>query len=142
MGLERGAAIINFVVITAALSSCNGGIFSSGRILYTLAQTNHAPKIFSKIASNGIPLHASVSHHRLYFLSAAGLNYFAPAQAFEYLTSAVTFIGILVWLSILFTHAQFMSHAETSRASMSFTLICPFGLIRAYWSQVFSSLSS
>ena len=106
MGLERGAAIINFVVITAALSSCNGGIFSSGRILYTLAQTNHAPKIFSKIASNGIPLHAMFLTIAFIFVG-AGLNYFAPAQAFEYLTSAVTFIGILVWLSILFTHAQF-----------------------------------
>jgi AAT family amino acid transporter len=35
------------------------------------------------------------------------INYWAPQRAFEYLTAAVTFIGILIWLSILFTHARF-----------------------------------
>jgi AAT family amino acid transporter len=37
----------------------------------------------------------------------AGLNYFTPAEAFEYLTAAVTFIGILVWLAIIYTHSIF-----------------------------------
>ena len=106
MGLERAAGVINFVVVTAALSSCNGGIFSSGRILYTLAQTGHAPKIFGKIAQNGIPMYAMFLTVGFLF-TGAGLNYFAPAQAFEYLTAAVTFIGILVWLSILYTHTKF-----------------------------------
>ena len=106
MGLERAAGVINFVVVTAALSSCNGGIFSSGRILYTLAQTGHAPKLFGKIAPNGIPMYAMFLTVGFLFIG-AGLNYFAPAQAFEYLTAAVTFIGILVWLSILYTHTKF-----------------------------------
>lgn len=34
MGIKTAAGIINFVVITAALSSCNGGIFSTGRMLW------------------------------------------------------------------------------------------------------------
>lgn len=106
MGLERAAGVINFVVVTAALSSCNGGIFSSGRILYTLAQTRQAPKILGTIAPNGIPMYAMLLTVAFLFIG-AGLNYFAPAQAFEYLTAAVTFIGILVWLSILYTHAKF-----------------------------------
>ena len=38
IGIAKATGIINFVVLTAALSSCNGGLFSTGRMLYTLAQ--------------------------------------------------------------------------------------------------------
>ena len=58
MGLDKAAGLINFVVITAALSSCNGGIFSSGRILHTLARSQQAPAWFGHIAPNGIPARA------------------------------------------------------------------------------------
>ena len=43
IGIPAAAGIINFVVITAAASSCNSGIFSTGRMLYTLAQFGQAP---------------------------------------------------------------------------------------------------
>ena len=43
VGIPAAAGIINFVVITAAASSCNSGIFSTGRMLYTLAQFRLAP---------------------------------------------------------------------------------------------------
>ena len=36
VGITAAAGIINFVVITAAMSGCNSGIFSAGRMLYTL----------------------------------------------------------------------------------------------------------
>jgi AAT family amino acid transporter len=106
MGLDRAAGVVNFVVVTAALSSCNGGIFSSGRILHTLAQAHQAPSWFNSIAPNGIPLRAMLVTIAFLF-AGAGLNYFTPSEAFEYLTSAVTFIGILIWLIILYTHVCF-----------------------------------
>ena len=43
MGIPAAAGLINFVVLTAALSSCNSGIFSTGRMLYNLAQQEQAP---------------------------------------------------------------------------------------------------
>jgi AAT family amino acid transporter len=106
MGLEKAAGVINFVVVTAALSSCNGGIFSSGRILHTLAQSEQAPTWFKHIAPNGIPIRAMMMTVVFLFLG-AGLNYFHPSEAFEYLTAAVTFIGILIWLCIIYTHGCF-----------------------------------
>lgn len=47
VGISAAAGIINFVVLTAALSGCNSGMYSSGRMLYTLAQNGQAPKIFA-----------------------------------------------------------------------------------------------
>ena len=55
VGITSAAGIINFVVLTAALSGCNSGIYSSGRMLYTLAQNGQAPKIFGKLSENGVP---------------------------------------------------------------------------------------
>ncbi len=106
MGLDKAAGVINFVVVTAALSSCNGGIFSSGRILHTMANAGQAPAWFAHISPNGIPIRAMLVTTVFLFLG-AGLNYFTPKEAFEYLTAAVTFIGILIWLTILYTHVRF-----------------------------------
>ena len=56
MGITAAAGIINFVVITAAMSGCNSGIYSAGRMLYTLGVNGQAPKFFTKVTKNGVPL--------------------------------------------------------------------------------------
>ena len=38
------------------MSGCNSGIYSAGRMLYTLAMNGQAPKFFAKLSSNGVPL--------------------------------------------------------------------------------------
>ena len=106
MGLKTAAGLINFVVITAALSSCNGGIFSSGRILHTLANNRHAPAVFGHLSQSGVPARAMYITILFLFIGVI-INFVAPSEAFEYLTSAVTFIGILVWMAILYTHWRF-----------------------------------
>lgn len=58
LGIRTAAGIINFVVLTAALSSCNGGIFSTGRMLYNLAQQGHAPREFGETTASGVPRRA------------------------------------------------------------------------------------
>jgi amino acid transporter, AAT family len=55
LGIPAGADIINFVVITAAASSCNSGIFSTGRMLYGLARLGQAPRVFGKVSSRSVP---------------------------------------------------------------------------------------
>ena len=58
MGLPAAALVINFVVITAAASSCNSGIFSTGRMLYTLAHFGQAPKASGRsTATTSLPRH-------------------------------------------------------------------------------------
>ena len=106
MGLKTAAGLINFVVITAALSSCNGGIFSSGRILHTLANNRHAPAVFGHLSQSGVPARAMYITILFLFIGVL-INFVTPSEAFEYLTSAVTFIGILVWMAILYTHWRF-----------------------------------
>ena len=54
VGITFAAGLINFVVLTAALSGCNSGIFSASRMIYTLAKRTNA-KVFTKVMKNGVP---------------------------------------------------------------------------------------
>ena len=58
VGITIAAGLINFVVITAAMSGCNSGIFSSSRMVYTLAQKGQMPRIFTKVMRTGVPFFA------------------------------------------------------------------------------------
>ena len=55
VGIPGAAGIVNFVVLTAALSSCNSGIFSTGRMLYTLAGFRQAPAALRKVSRQKVP---------------------------------------------------------------------------------------
>jgi AAT family amino acid transporter len=106
IGLREAAGIINFVVITAALSSCNAGIFSGGRLLYALSANGYAPSPFAKLSKYGVP-HRAVMATVAVCMTGVVLNYFVPDKAFQYVMAAVTFIGLMVWIAILITQIQF-----------------------------------
>lgn len=55
-GLPAAAAVINFVVLTSALSSANSGVFSTSRMLFGLANDNAAPVALRKLSAANIPL--------------------------------------------------------------------------------------
>lgn len=57
VGVTIAAGIINFVVITAALSGCNSGIFSASRMIYALAEKGQVPSFFLKVNKRGIPFY-------------------------------------------------------------------------------------
>ena len=116
LGLAGAAGFVNFVVVTAALSSCNGGVYASGRMLFALASDRQAPRPLGEISQQGVP-RAAILFTVLVGTLGVGINYWAPQRAFEYLTSAVTFIGILIWLSILATHARFRRRLGPERVA-------------------------
>ena len=115
MGLREAAGVINFVVITAALSSCNAGLFSGGRLLLGLSKVGNAPKIFSELSTAGVPAKAIVMTALLPTLGVA-LNYFVPEKAFQWITAAVTLIGLLVWIAILYTQIRFRKSLSKEEA--------------------------
>ena len=96
IGLPAAAGIINFVVITAAASSCNGGIFSTGRMLYTLAQFGQAPRAFGKVNRNHVPA-TGITASVAVMLIGVVLNYFIPEQVFVYVTSVALVGALWTW---------------------------------------------
>ncbi|WP_414714888.1 amino acid permease [Sporomusa sp.] len=106
LGISGAAAIINFIVVTAALSSCNAGIYSSGRFLYSMALRGEAPACFSKLNSSCVPARG-IFGTVLVILIGVILNYVAPAQVFVYVTSLNVTGALWTWLMILLTQLKF-----------------------------------
>ena len=92
VGITAAAGIINFVVITAAMSGCNSGIYSAGRMLYTLAMNGQAPKFFAKLSSNGVPLFGTAGV-LVGLVIGVILSYIAPKNLFVYVYSASVLRG-------------------------------------------------
>ena len=60
------AGIVNFVVLTAAASATNSGIYSNSRILFGLAKQGLGPKVLTKTNSNGVPYLQCLFHQSRY----------------------------------------------------------------------------
>lgn len=116
LGIPAAAGIINFVVITAALSSCNSGIFSTGRMLNNLSFQGQALTIFKKINRKGIPAFAIIFSVFI-LLFGILLNYVAPKQVFIWLISISTFATVWTWFIILVAHIKFKKQYKKSEKS-------------------------
>ncbi|WP_395296024.1 amino acid permease [Kitasatospora hibisci] len=106
IGIPAAAGIINFVVLTAALSSCNSGMYSTGRMLRDLALRGQAPKGLTTLNSRRTPAAAITLSCALMGLGVL-LNAFVPARAFEYITSVATVCGLWTWAMILISQIRY-----------------------------------
>lgn len=112
VGITAAAAIINVVVITAAMSGCNSGIFSSSRMIYTLAEKGQMPSIFLKVNKNGIPLYTVLAVSAGIFIGVI-LDIVLPfllgkdTNIFVYVYSASVLPGMVPWFAILISHIQY-----------------------------------
>ncbi|WP_390175467.1 amino acid permease, partial [Staphylococcus pseudintermedius] len=102
IGITIAAGLINFVVITAAMSGCNSGIFSSSRMIFTLAQHRQLPAIFTKVMRNGVPFY-TVLAVSIGILIGVILNVVLPQfidgseNIFVYVYSASILPGMIPW---------------------------------------------
>ncbi|WP_306322348.1 MULTISPECIES: amino acid permease [unclassified Streptomyces] len=106
MGLGIGAAIVNFVVLTAALSSCNSGMYSTGRMLRDLAQNSQGPQFFTKLNKNGLPV-IGTTFSAAMMLVGVWINYQWPGEAFNYVVSFATISGMWAWIIILICQIRY-----------------------------------
>ncbi|BCO33952.1 putative amino acid permease [Mycobacterium heckeshornense] len=56
--IPAAAGIVNFILLTAALSSCNAGIYSTGRMVHSLSERGEAPAALQALSSRHVPLPA------------------------------------------------------------------------------------
>ncbi|OHX14086.1 amino acid permease [Chromobacterium sphagni] len=106
LGIPAAAGIINFVVLTAALSSCNSGIYSTGRMLFNLAEQKQALPLFARVSKNGVPVPALLLSIAALLVGVL-LNYLAPKEVFTWLTAISTFGAVWTWLIILLAQLRF-----------------------------------
>ncbi|MFE7799547.1 amino acid permease [Nocardia sp. NPDC057440] len=103
IGIPASAGIINFVLLTAALSSCNSGIYSTGRMLRSLSLRREAPAVVGTLNSRSVPF-AGICLSAGVMVLGVIINAIAPDKAFAYITSVSTVGIIFVWGIILVCH--------------------------------------
>ncbi|MFG2426266.1 amino acid permease [Streptomyces sp. NPDC048590] len=118
MGLGIGAAIVNFVVLTAALSSCNSGMYSTGRMLRDLALNGQGPKVFTKLTKTGLPFTGTTFSAAL-MLVGVWINYQWPGDAFNYVVSFATISGMWAWIMILVCQIRYRAKADRGELPQS-----------------------
>jgi AAT family amino acid transporter/D-serine/D-alanine/glycine transporter len=118
MRIPAAASIINLVVITAATSSCNSGIFSTGRMLYSLAQRGQAPAGLARLSAQHIPS-AGINVSAAVMLIAVILNYLVPEKAFVWVTSISTVGTLWTWGIIMISHRNYRRAVAAGRVRAS-----------------------
>lgn len=106
MNSEIVATVLNAVVLTAALSVYNSGVYCNSRMLYGLARQGNAPKALLKVNKRGIPL-AALGVSALATAACVAINYFMPGEAFELLMGLVVSALIINWAMISIIHLKF-----------------------------------
>lgn len=112
VGITAAASVINFVVLTAALSGANSGIYSSSRMLYKLAHEGEAPKTFGYISKRIVPSHAIIGITSGIFIGFM-LNVLAQflnkslANIFVIVYSSSVLPGMVAWFVILLAELRF-----------------------------------
>ncbi|WP_216894410.1 amino acid permease [Nocardia alni] len=105
LGIHGGATFMNLVVLTAAFSSLNAGLYSTGRILRSLSMNGTAPKIASRMNKNGVP-YVGILATGCVALLGVGLNAVVPAKAFEIVMNMSALGTMFAWTTITLCQLQ------------------------------------
>ena len=106
IGITIAASLINLVVLSAAASACNSAIYSTGRMLRSLAQEGSAPKKFRRLTSHRVPGNALVFSTIVIFISVV-LNYVMPSEVFTLVSSIATTCFLFIWGMLVYTHLKY-----------------------------------
>jgi len=120
--LDNGwvASALNFIVLTAALSVYNSGVYCNSRMLLGLAVQGNAPRALTRINARGVPvagLAASAAVTALCVL----VNYLIPTNALKILMMLVVAALVINWAMITITHLKFRQHLREQGRQAAFS---------------------
>jgi AAT family amino acid transporter len=127
IGITAAASIINFVVITAALSGSNSGIYSASRMSYTLANNGQLPKRFLMLNRHGVPFYSVIAISFGIFLGVV-LDFVMPLFAkgadniFVMVYSSSVLPGMIPWFVILISQLEFRKQHKDQMAQHPFKM--------------------
>lgn len=135
-GLGVAAGLVNFVVLTAAASSTNSGVYSTSRMLFGLSWAGNAPHVFRRLTARSVP-GASLVFTCAFLLTSIPLLYTSHSiiAAFTKVTSVAIVLFILVWCIIVVSYLRFRSLRPELHEASAFRL--PGGRVTAWLSLAF-----
>ncbi|HEX7340873.1 MAG TPA: amino acid permease [Rhodanobacteraceae bacterium] len=114
LGIPAAPSILNLVVLTASISVYNSGMYSNGRMLYSLAEQGNAPRMFLRLGRNQVPWVGIVFSSVCTFVVVV-INFLVPHGAFMRVMAVATAAAALTWLMIVLVHLKFRkAHARSN----------------------------
>jgi L-asparagine permease len=111
VGIEGVDVIMNLVVLTAALSSLNAGLYSTGRILRSMSLAGSAPRFAGKISRTGVPF-GGILLTGVVTLLGVGLNAIVPDKAFEIVLNMAAIGIVSAWGMIVLCQLRLQAWAK------------------------------
>jgi AAT family amino acid transporter len=131
MGIPAAAGVMNFVVLSAALSSSNANLYLIARTLFSLSRAGFAPRALGEVSRDGAPVKALL-------VSSIGLGAAAfvcalwPDTAYVWFFAIALFGALFVWLMIFVTHIAFR-RGRGALTSWAGALLIAGVLISTWW---------
>ena len=126
VGIPVAAGVINFVVLTSAASAGNSGLFSTSRMLFSLAKNHQAPKSLNHLNKNSVPQNGLFVSSIIVSIGAL-LSYLMPDNAFNIVTSISSICFIWVWSVIIISHLIYQKrHPKLHETSTFKAPLTPF----------------
>ncbi len=126
LGVDAAAPIFQLVLITAAVSSLNAGLYSTGRIMYNMSQAGSGPKFGSRMSKEGVPYGGIVMAGGVAFIGVF-VNLVVPDQAFEIMVNLAALGTMASWAAIVLSHRKFVQLAKKGSYSRP-AYRTPFGV--------------
>lgn len=105
-GIAFAASVMNAVIFTAIFSAGNSWLYSSTRMLYALAHSGKAPKIFGKTNKRGVPIYALIATA---IIGAACFftSFMGDGSAYSWLINTSALAGFITWMGVAWAHYKF-----------------------------------
>ena len=96
LGVPGIGTAMNIVVLTAALSSLNSGLYSTGRVLRSLAMGGSAPPFVARMNHAKVP-YGGIIVTLVVYVFGVMLNYVVPSQVFEIVLNIASLGIVSTW---------------------------------------------
>ncbi|MBU6518268.1 L-asparagine permease [Pantoea sp. B270] len=122
LGVPYIGSVMNIVVLSAALSSLNSGLYSTGRILRSMSMGGSAPQFMSKMSKQQVPYAGILVTIGVYVIGVV-LNYYVPSQVFEIVLNVASLGIISSWAFIVVCQMRLRKAIKEGKAEdVSFKL--------------------
>lgn len=139
-GLGIAASLVNFVLLTAAASSDNSGLYSTSRMMYGLALDGQAPRSFGRLSKRHVPQNALIVSCIMVF---GGVIFLYTndtiIQAFEVVTTIASVLFLVVWTLIAICYIVYRRKYPQLHAASKFK--SPGGIVMAWVVVIFFAAS-
>jgi GABA permease len=114
MGIPAAGHIMNAVVLTAALSCLNSGLYTASRMLFVLAARREAPMHLVKVGRRGVPYLAVLCSSVVGFVCVI-MAWAAPRTVFVFLLKSTGTLVLSVYLVIALSQIVLRRRTPTKR---------------------------